>query len=73
MHGQGRDHFFLAVAGGVVEQHPHANSAIGRQQHFTHQCSGAEAVMDDVILKIDAFLRIADQFGAGAESLTAIG
>ncbi|MNE61420.1 hypothetical protein D3C80_1566340 [compost metagenome] len=71
--GQGGDYFFLAVAGSVIEQHPYAHAAIGCQQQFAHQGAGAEAVMYDVILKIDAFLRVADQFGACPESFTAVG
>ncbi|MNF86111.1 hypothetical protein D3C84_685350 [compost metagenome] len=72
MHGQGRDDFFLAVAGGVIEQYANPYATIGGQQHFPHQCPGAEPVMHDVILHIDAFLRIADQLGTRAERFTAI-
>ncbi|MNT01877.1 hypothetical protein D3C72_1363620 [compost metagenome] len=73
VHGQGSDDFYLAVAGSVIEQDADTYAAIGCQQHFTHQCPGAETVMHDVVLQIDAFLRIADQLGARPERFTAVG
>ncbi len=62
-----------AVAGGVVEQNAHAHATVGGAQQFMHQGAGAEAIVDDVVLQIDARLGVADQFGAGAERLVAVG
>ncbi|MNC42048.1 hypothetical protein D3C75_908470 [compost metagenome] len=62
-----------AVAGGVVEQDAHAHATVGGAQQFMHQGAGAQAVVDDVVLQVDARLGVADQFGTGAERLVAVG
>src|SRR5690606_33199145 len=46
--GEDRDLVVVTVAGGVVEQNPHAHAAIGRMQKLADQSAGAEAVVDDV-------------------------
>ncbi|MNH22795.1 hypothetical protein D3C79_826660 [compost metagenome] len=62
-----------AVAGGVVQQDAHAYASVGGAQQFMDQGPGAQAVVDDVVLQVDAGLRVADQLGAGTEGLVAVG
>ena len=62
-----------AVAGGVVEQNAYTHAAVGGTQQFVHQGAGAEAVVHDVVLQVDAGLGVADQFGAGAKCFVAVG
>ncbi|MNH22960.1 hypothetical protein D3C79_828360 [compost metagenome] len=72
VHGQSRDDFFLAIARRVIEQYADPNAAISCQQYFTHQGPGTEPVMHDVVLHIDALLRIANQLGPRPERFTAV-
>ncbi|MNR23853.1 hypothetical protein D3C85_1409010 [compost metagenome] len=73
MRGQGAHQFVEAVTGGVIEQDAHPYAAVGGLQQFMHQGAGAQAVVDDVILQVDARPGVADQFGAGAEGFVAVG
>ncbi|MNF86076.1 hypothetical protein D3C84_684990 [compost metagenome] len=62
-----------AIAGGVVEQDSHAYATVGSLEQFVHQHPCADAVMDDVVLQVEAALGVADQFGTGHERFAAIG
>lgn len=62
-----------AIAGGVVQQDAHAHATVGGAQQLMHQGAGAEAVVDNVVLQVDARLGVADQLGTGAECLVAVG
>ena len=62
-----------AIAGGVVEQNAHAHATVGRLEQFLHQHPRADAVMNDVVLQIEAALGVADQLGAGGEGFGAVG
>ena len=73
MGSEGAHHGVEAVAGGVVEQHAHAHAAVGGAQQLVDQGSSAQAIMDDVVLQVDARLGVADQLGAGAKGLVAVG
>ncbi|MCY1445143.1 hypothetical protein D9M71_616480 [compost metagenome] len=69
MRRQRGDGLVQAIAGGVIEQNPHADSAVGGVEQLAHQDPRTDAVMDDVILQVEAALGIANQLGAGGESL----
>ncbi len=70
--GQSADAVVLAMAGGVIQQQPHAHAAVGGLQHFVDQRTCGEAVMDDVVLDIEADLRRADHLGACGEGFGAL-
>ena len=70
---QGGDDLVQAVAGGVVQQDTHPHAAIGGLEQFVHQHPCADAVVDDVVLQVEAALRAANQFGPGDERLGAVG
>ena len=69
---QGGDDLVEAVAGGVVEQDAHAHATVGSLEHFLHQHPRADAVVDDVVLQIEADLGMANQLGPGGKGLTAV-
>ncbi len=71
--GEGAHDCIQAVTGGVVQQDAYAHAPVGRPQQLMDQGAGAESVMDDVVLHVDAGLRIAYQLGARPESLVAVG
>ena len=73
MRRQGRDDLVEAVAGGVVEQDAHAHTTVGRLEHFLHQHPRADAVVDDVVLQIEADLGMANQFGPRGKRLATVG
>ena len=62
---EGRNDLFLAIAGGVVQQDPHAHATVGGLEHLVHQHPGADAVVNDVVLQVEAALRVANQLGPG--------
>src|SRR5690606_7979484 len=69
--GEQGDLVVLAVAGGVVQQQAYAHAAVCRTQQFVDQGAGAEAVVDDVVLQVEAAAGGADQLGACGEGLVA--
>ncbi|MNI28993.1 hypothetical protein D3C73_827980 [compost metagenome] len=71
--GQRGDDPVQAIAGGVVEQNPDSYATVGCLEQFVHQHARADAVVDDVVLQIDAALGVADQLGPGHEGLAAVG
>ncbi len=71
--GEGGDGLVEAVAGGVVQQDADAHATVSRFEQFIHQHAGADAVVHDVVLQVEAALGITDQFGAGHEGFAAIG
>ena len=73
MGGEGGDDLIEAVAGGVVQQDTHTHATVGGLEQFIHEQAGADAVVDDVVLQVEAGLGVADQFGAGHERLAAVG
>ncbi len=56
MRRQRGDDLVQAIAGGVVEQDAHAHAAVGGLEQFLHQHPRADAVVDDVVLQIEAGL-----------------
>ncbi|MNT74641.1 hypothetical protein D3C72_2134770 [compost metagenome] len=72
MRGEGRDDLVQAVAGGVVEQHPHPHTPVGGFEQLLNQHARADAVVHDVVLQVEAALGVTDQFGAGGEGLGAV-
>ena len=68
-----RDPVVMSVAGGVVQQQAHAYAAIGGLQQFVDQRPRGQAVMDDVVLHVQAELGRADHLAAGGERLGALG
>ncbi|MOA14583.1 hypothetical protein D3C78_1346930 [compost metagenome] len=60
-----------AVAADVVDQDAHPHPAVRRAQQLMHQRAGGEAVVDDVVLQVDAALRLADEFPAGDQGVGA--
>ena len=73
MRSQRGDDLVEAIAGGVVEQDAHAHATVGSLEQFLHQHPRADAVMDDVVLQVEAALGVADQLGAGGEGFGAVG
>jgi len=73
MRGQRRDNLLQSIAGGVIQQNPHTNAAVGGAEQFAYQYPRTNAVMDDVVLQVEAALGVANQLGAGVESLGTIG
>ena len=71
--GEGGDDFIQAVAGGVVQQDADAYAAICGLQQLIDQRPRAEAVVNDVVLEVQAGLGIADQFGPRHEGFSAVG
>ncbi len=67
------DDFIQPVAGGVVQQNAHANAAIGGFEQFVNQCPRAQAVVNDVVLQVQAGFGVANQLGAGHEGFGAVG
>ena len=57
----------------VSSSKTHAHASICSDKQLAQQYSSADTVVDDVVLKIDAALSIANQLGAGGESLSTIG
>ena len=62
-----------AVAGGVVDQDAHAHATVSGLEQFIRQHSCTDAVVNDVVLQIEAALRIADQLGARGKGFGAVG
>ncbi|RMN75914.1 hypothetical protein ALQ52_04421 [Pseudomonas cannabina pv. alisalensis] len=60
------------VAGGVVQQDAHANATVSRLEQLIDQRACAQAVVDDVVLQVEAAFGVADQFGARLECITAV-
>ena len=69
--GEQGDLVVAAVAAGVVQQQAHAHAPVGGAQHLVDQRAGAEAVMHDVVLQVEAAARRAHQLGTGGEGLVA--
>ncbi|SCZ40492.1 hypothetical protein SAMN03159306_01290 [Pseudomonas sp. NFACC48-1] len=72
MSGEGGDDLILAIAGGVVQQYPYAHAPVGGLEQFIYQHPRADAVMDDVVLQIQAALGVANQLGPGNERVGAV-
>ncbi|MNF95696.1 hypothetical protein D3C84_784610 [compost metagenome] len=70
--GEGRDDLIEAIAGGVVQQDAHAHAPVGGLEQFVHQHPCADAVVDDVVLQIQAALGVANQLGPGDERVGAV-
>ena len=73
MRRQRGDDLVETIAGGVVEQDAYAHATVGSLEQFLDEHSRADAVVDDVVLQIEADLRVADQLGAGSERFGAVG
>ncbi|MNP09983.1 hypothetical protein D3C76_1021130 [compost metagenome] len=73
MRRQCRDNSLQVIAGGVIEQDPDADATVGGDEQLAHQYPSTDAVVDDVVLQVDAALSIANQLGACGESLGTIG
>ncbi len=71
--GEGGDDLVEAVAGGVVQQDAHTHATVGGLEQFIHQHARADAVVDDVVLQVEAGLGVPDQLGAGHEGFAAVG
>ena len=67
--GNGLD---LAIAGEVVKQDAHPHATVSGLEQFADQQSGADAVLHDVVLQVEAALRVADQLGTGGKGLAAV-
>ncbi|MNN79763.1 hypothetical protein D3C81_1964350 [compost metagenome] len=72
MRSERRDNALQVIAGGVIEQNPHADSAVGGVEEFAYQYPRTDAVVDDVVLQVEAGLCVANQLCAGGESLGTI-
>ena len=73
MSRKGRQNVVQPIAGSVIQQDAHAHPAIRGLEQFVDQHARTEPVMDDVVLQIEAGLRVADQLGAGPKRFTAPG
>ncbi|MNO56806.1 hypothetical protein D3C76_473280 [compost metagenome] len=73
MRRQRGDGLVQAIAGGVIEQDAHPYAAVRGLEQFRNQHPRADAVMHDVVLQVEAALRVANQLGAGGERLGAVG
>jgi hypothetical protein len=62
-----------AVAGGVVQQNAHSHAAVCGLEQLIDQGARAQAVVNDVVLQIQAGFGVANQFGAGLEGIAAVG
>src|ERR1700712_2341436 len=65
--------FIQTVPGGVVQQDSPPHAPVGGFEQFIDQRPSAQAVMDDVVLQVQAALGVTDQFGPSHESLGAVG
>ena len=70
---KGCQHIVQAITGRVIEQDAHPYSAIGRLEQLVDQHARTQPVVDDVVLQVEAGLRVADQLGPGPERFAAVG
>ncbi len=71
--GQSGDELVVTVAGGVIQEYAHAHAAVSCLDQLFDQQAGAQAVLDDVVLQVEAGLGVADQLGASPKGLATVG
>ena len=70
---KGCQHIVQAITGRVIEQDAHPHPAICRLEQLVDQHARTQPVVDDVVLQVEAGLRVADQLRPGPERFAAVG